>query len=443
MLRLFANEGERTTFEERARPSLQGLVRSPDPAPDPTAFTAPHGGFEMASAGRLDVIRYLDASRAVFTRDGGFRLAAIDPTRDLELTSDGVRCAGLGIEAGQVVFCDGLAASANLWCASLRFTPAKGELLTLRIPGLAESRVIHRGVWLSPMGGDLFRAGATYDRADHTLSPTVAGREQIINQLRAFLRLPFEVVGHEVGIRPVVEGGKPVFGTHPEHPQFAFFNGLGSKGALLAPYFAARLVERLTSGAAPRPTSPTRVAEQAHATVRAALRAGDIAIDATAGYGRDTAFLAELVGPTGHVFALDVQPLALERTAALLAARGLSNVTLLHRDHAHLAAAIPAEWRGRVGAVMFHLGALPGGDRSIVSAPESTVSGLRDALVMLRPGGVLTVVWPPGQTGTVEGPRAIREWAETLAGGGGAVRHSTSGDECGAAPRLIVVTREG
>ena len=43
----------------------------------------------MASAGRLDVIRYLDASRAVFTRDGGFRLAAIDPTRDLELTSDG------------------------------------------------------------------------------------------------------------------------------------------------------------------------------------------------------------------------------------------------------------------------------------------------------------------------------------------------------------------
>jgi predicted methyltransferase len=37
------------------------------------------------------------------------------------------------------------------------------------------------------------------------------------------------------------------------------------------------------------------------------LQAGDVAVDATAGNGHDTLFLAEAVGPTGRVHAVDVQ----------------------------------------------------------------------------------------------------------------------------------------
>ncbi len=51
-------------------------------------------------------------------------------------------------------------------------------------------------------------------------------------------------------------------------------------------------------------------------------RPGDKAIDACCGNGNDTVLLAELVGPTGHVWGFDIQALAIENTAARLAAAG-------------------------------------------------------------------------------------------------------------------------
>src|SRR5262245_8571181 len=102
-----------------------------------------------------------------------------------------------------------------------------------------------------------------------------------------------------------------------------------------------------------------RATELAQADVRGAVRPGESAV---AGNGHDTRFLAELVGPAGRVFAFEVQPAAVARTEALLAEAGLTNVTLLLRDHADLAAVAP----GTVGAVMFNLGYLPGGDKAVV-----------------------------------------------------------------------------
>ena len=242
MVRLFADEPERAAFELRPE---RALVSAPDPPVNDGWFAAPHGGFEMASAARLDVPRYLDASRAWFAHDGGSTLADIDPARDLETTDDGVRLPRLGVFARCVVFCQGFAARDNPWCAAVRFAPAKGEVLTVRVPGVVEARVVHRGVWLAPAGGDLYRAGSTYDRADLTPAPTAAGREQIVARLRLLLRVPFEIVGNAAAVRPIVEGGRPVFGTHPGRPRIGYFNGLGSKGVLHAPADAARFAARL------------------------------------------------------------------------------------------------------------------------------------------------------------------------------------------------------
>ncbi len=44
------------------------------------------------------------------------------------------------------------------------------------------------------------------------------------------------------------------------------------------------------------------------------MEPGDFVIDATMGNGHDTAFLAELVGPSGEVFAFDIQKEALINT---------------------------------------------------------------------------------------------------------------------------------
>jgi glycine/D-amino acid oxidase-like deaminating enzyme len=110
---------------------------------------------------------------------------------------------------------------------------------------LSEERVVHRGLWLAPAGTETFRAGSTYVWDDLNCEPTAAGRAEIESRLREFLKVPFEVIDHRAAVRPVIDAGYPVLGRHPAHPQLAYFNGLGSKGSLLAPFFADQLAAHL------------------------------------------------------------------------------------------------------------------------------------------------------------------------------------------------------
>ena len=87
---------------------------------------------------------------------------------------------------------------------------------------------------------------------------------------------------------------------------------------------------------------PIRVTERAQALASEVLNDGDIAIDATAGKGRDTAFLSKTVGTTGWVHSFDIQPEAIKSTRNLLEASGLiGRVTLHERSHAELSEALP------------------------------------------------------------------------------------------------------
>lgn len=243
MIRLFNDVAERAAFELREGTILRGLVRRPIAVREEW-FAAPHGGFEMPAAGRLDVPRYLDRSRDIFARDGGYRAADIDPS-DIAVSPTEVRMPQVGITAGRVIFCQGFDAARNSWFPKIPFNAAKGEILTVRIPDLMEDRVINRGIWLAPEGNGMFRVGSTYDRDRLNCEPTPRGREEIIAKLRAFLRLPFEVIDHRAAVRPIMLDQKPAFGLHPEHPRLGYFNGLGSKGSLQAPFFAEEFAKTL------------------------------------------------------------------------------------------------------------------------------------------------------------------------------------------------------
>ena len=50
------------------------------------------------------------------------------------------------------------------------------------------------------------------------------------------------------------------------------------------------------------------------------LNKGDTAVDFTMGNGNDTAFLADVVGESGHVYAFDIQERAVLNTRERLAA---------------------------------------------------------------------------------------------------------------------------
>lgn len=241
MVRLFQNELERDRFTRKA--GTFGVTTGALHL-DESRFAAPLGGFELPDARQLHVAEYLRASHAFFGER--VRVARIDPTT-LAVGSDHL-CVPEWNEAYRVaVFCQGAAGRANPLFDPLPFAPAKGEMLMLRIPGLNEDRIVNRGVWIVRESGDIYRAGSTYDRNRLDTTPTAAGRAEIETRLREFLQVPFEVVDHVAGVRPILDDRKPTIGRHPRWNSLALFNGLGSKGSLQAPYFADQLANGLSN----------------------------------------------------------------------------------------------------------------------------------------------------------------------------------------------------
>ena len=155
-----------------------------------------------------------------------------------------------------------------------------------------------------------------------------------------------------------------------------------------------------------------RVTERAQSLITEVIRLGDIAIDATAGKGRDTAFLAKSVGPQGHVHAFDVQSDAINATRDFLLSTGLnSNVTLHHRNHSEISDALPPHHQQRAGVVIFNLGYLPGSDQKIITQPASTMQALQTARQQIRPGGRIICVTYTGHSGGNDESNAILDFA--------------------------------
>ena len=141
-----------------------------------------------------------------------------------------------------------------------------------------------------------------------------------------------------------------------------------------------------------------------------AVQPGSTVADATMGNGHDTLFLAEQVGPDGHVYAFDIQESAVESTRKLLESHEVSDrVTLFCRSHADLAEVVPPG----LSAVVFNLGWLPGGDHGITTRCTSTEKAVLGALELLKSGGIVTVCAYPGHD---EGRRELEMLAGLLSG---------------------------
>ncbi|MCL2495786.1 MAG: rRNA methyltransferase [Clostridiales bacterium] len=154
-----------------------------------------------------------------------------------------------------------------------------------------------------------------------------------------------------------------------------------------------------------------RATEMSHILLALVAGPGDTVIDATAGWGRDTCFLAALVGETGQVWSFDIQEQACLATAEALLRQGLSaQVRVVCDDHANIADYnIP-----QVKAAVFNLGWLPGSDHSVVSGGSGVILAMEAVLDKLKIGGIIVVVTYPGHAAGAEETAALRNWVAKL-----------------------------
>lgn len=121
------------------------------------------------------------------------------------------------------------------------------------------------------------------------------------------------------------------------------------------------------------------------------VKPGDTVIDATCGNGYDTLRLATMIGPTGRVYAYDIQPAAIEMTGDLLTKEGLLDRVEL-RGVSH----ISFEGIALPRLIVYNLGYLPGSDKQIKTVTETTLLSIAHGLEILQPGGMISITAYPG-----------------------------------------------
>lgn len=152
------------------------------------------------------------------------------------------------IVAKQVIFCEGYKCLSNKFWETLPFLPAKGEIVVIESKDLPEDFMIMSGMFIIPIGNHQFRCGATYEWKFKDELPTESGKEKLIDMLSNNLKVEFKIIHHTAGVRPTVKDRRPIIGHHKKYKNVSIFNGLGTKGVLLSPYFANHFVEHLEDG---------------------------------------------------------------------------------------------------------------------------------------------------------------------------------------------------
>jgi tRNA1(Val) A37 N6-methylase TrmN6 len=179
----------------------------------------------------------------------------------------------------------------------------------------------------------------------------------------------------------------------------------------------------------------------AQTLVAEVLQEGEVAVDATAGNGHDTLFLARLVGETGHIYAFDIQAQALQQTAGRLNEAGINDrVTLIQDSHHNAKQYIKEE---DVALALFNLGYLPGGDKTVVTQGYTTIEAANYFLDALRPNGRLILVLYPGHSeGQVEAAE-VEAWACALPQPLFTVQKTVTLNQVNNPPYVIAIEKRG
>ena len=118
-------------------------------------------------------------------------------------------------------------------------------MLTIESEKLNLEEIIIKGVSILPLGENLFKVGATNTWYNLDEIASEQGKNELCEKLDKILKVPYKIIEHKAGIRPTVKDRRPLIGLHPRYPSVAIFNGLGTKGVMIAPYFANEFVNFL------------------------------------------------------------------------------------------------------------------------------------------------------------------------------------------------------
>ncbi|MFM7401362.1 MAG: NAD(P)/FAD-dependent oxidoreductase, partial [Bacteroidota bacterium] len=243
VVRLLAAPGEVNDWSARcAQPDYTDHVRELHDAREwgPVVKPGFHFG-EISRAARVDFPQLLQAVRKRWNDEGRFLFQAVVVERIDDWLS----------EFDKVIFTEGFRGQFNELFPTDLWRVAKGEALIIRFPdfqGRVFNSMLKKTAIIAPLGDDTFWVGGTYQWYFPDFAPSSGERDFLIGHLNEMLGVPYEIIDHVAGVRPTVKDRRPLIGESPVKKDVLMFNGMGTKGALLAPYWATHLVNHLLDG---------------------------------------------------------------------------------------------------------------------------------------------------------------------------------------------------
>ncbi|HRH36950.1 MAG TPA: FAD-dependent oxidoreductase [Flavobacteriales bacterium] len=240
MVELFPTAQEAGLWHARMKEKEYAHVLSTDATDDPgiAQLPQPYGHGTIKRCAWLDVPKLLRVHRSRAMANGSLEERKVEPS-EVDVRDDGVEVHGR--TAPFVVHC------AGPFHQLKGLVPVRGEGLTVKLPGLVLRSMVHRGVFMLPVGHELYRIGSTFVWDNVWSGPTDEGKRALLDRLSRVWDGPVQVVDHWAGVRPAARDRRPILGSIG--PRRFVFNGLGSRGALLAPWSAEHLVQHLFPGA--------------------------------------------------------------------------------------------------------------------------------------------------------------------------------------------------
>jgi glycine oxidase len=241
LVKPFAEEQEKQLWQKKAKNELADFLDETIYTNTGTAFNGcliPRQYGLVKQAGSIDLPVFLKASDAVFKDvlvSEEFNFDALKIEEDKILYKN--------IASKNIIFCEGHLVKNNPYFNWVPLKPVKGEVLSLQSAELVlNNSVLNKNGFIMDLGKNTYKAGATYEWSDLEETPTVKGLEELELKLKQLISSPYDVLIHEAGIRPSSIDRRPITGPHPNFKNLFIFNGLGTKGVMLAPYFANNFV---------------------------------------------------------------------------------------------------------------------------------------------------------------------------------------------------------
>lgn len=201
----------------------------------------PHGGI-LVKGGYLDVNSFIDSIRNHLISLQAYQLSVFEES-ELKIEESYVQYHQY--KASKIILCTGTSILNYRSFGGVPIRPLKGETLTIQF-GEQPELIFNRGVYVVPWGSRLFKVGATYEARNLSDTITQEGRLELEQKLIELMKISYQVEGQDWGFRPTTPDRRPILGYYPELKNVVIFNGLGTKGVSLAPYFSAQLANWLS-----------------------------------------------------------------------------------------------------------------------------------------------------------------------------------------------------